>query len=112
MIASHSLGTPALIRSDAAEQRGPIEIPVGWSRVGRSPMAEIRLNDPSVSRRHAVMVRTEDERLRVIDDRSLTGVFLNGKRVRWAELADGDELAIGNVRFTIRRPARAGSALA
>ena len=105
MIASSSLETPALIRADAASRQPPIEIPVGWSRVGRSPMAEIQLNDVSVSRRHAVMVRTEDERLRVIDDRSLSGVYVNGERVRWAELTDGDELGIGNVRFTIRQPA-------
>jgi len=102
MIASQSIGTPALIRDDAAPQ-APIEIPLGWSRVGRSPMAEIRLNHPSVSRRHAMMVRTEDGRLRVIDDRSLTGVYLNGKRVRWGELADGDQLSVGEISFTVRR---------
>jgi pSer/pThr/pTyr-binding forkhead associated (FHA) protein len=112
MITSHSLETPALIRADAAQRETPIEIPVGWNWVGRSPMAEIRLRDPSVSRRHAVVVRTDDDRLRVIDDRSLTGVFLNGERVRWAELGDGDQLSIGHIRFTIRLPHTSASAAA
>jgi pSer/pThr/pTyr-binding forkhead associated (FHA) protein len=35
----------------------------------------------------------------VLDDRSLNGVYVNGDRVDWAPLADGDEIAIG--RHTI-----------
>ena len=33
--------------------------------------------------------------LRVLDDRSLNGVFVNGERVEWSTLADGDEVVIG-----------------
>ena len=65
-----------------------------WTRVGRSLAADIRFDDPTVSRRHALIVRQPDG-LRVLDDRSLNGVFVNGERVEWSTLADGDEVVIG-----------------
>lgn len=71
----------------------------GWTRIGRSANADIRLDDPSVSRRHALIVSELPDSLRVLDDRSLNGVFLNGEIVDWGRLADGDELAIGRYRL-------------
>jgi FHA domain len=70
-------------------------IKLGWTRIGRSAAADIRLDDPSVSRRHALIVSEQPNALRVLDDRSLNGVFLNGEIVDWGRLEDGDELAIG-----------------
>jgi FHA domain-containing protein/zinc ribbon family protein len=69
-----------------------------WTRIGRSLTADIRFDDPTVSRRHAIISRHGD-RVRVLDDRSLNGVFLRGDRVEWGELADGDELIIGRYRL-------------
>jgi predicted RNA-binding Zn-ribbon protein involved in translation (DUF1610 family) len=71
----------------------------GWTRIGRSAAADIRLEDPSVSRRHALIVCERPDSLRVLDDRSLNGVFLNGKLVEWGRLCDGDELTIGRFRL-------------
>ncbi|MBO0767647.1 MAG: FHA domain-containing protein [Solirubrobacterales bacterium] len=65
-----------------------------WTRIGRSLAADIRFDDATVSRRHALIVRQPDG-LRVLDDRSLNGVFVNGERVEWSTLADGDEIVIG-----------------
>ncbi len=65
-----------------------------WTRIGRSLAADIRFDDPTVSRRHALIVR-QPNGLRVVDDRSLNGVFVNGERVEWSALADGDEIVIG-----------------
>ncbi len=65
-----------------------------WTRIGRSLAADIRFDDPTVSRRHALIVRQPDG-LRVVDDRSLNGVFVNGERVEWSTLADGDQIVIG-----------------
>jgi predicted RNA-binding Zn-ribbon protein involved in translation (DUF1610 family) len=65
-----------------------------WTRIGRSLAADIRFDDPTVSRRHALIVRQPDG-LRVLDDRSLNGVFVNGERVEWSTLANGDEVVIG-----------------
>lgn len=79
------------------------EVPLtdGWTRIGRSTIADIRLDDPTVSRRHALVVRTETGELKALDDRSLNGLFVNGKRVEWTPLADGDELEIGCFRMYV-----------
>jgi pSer/pThr/pTyr-binding forkhead associated (FHA) protein len=69
-----------------------------WTRVGRSLAADIRFDDPTVSRRHALIVRQADG-VRVLDDRSLNGVFVNGERVEWRVLADGDEIVVGRYRL-------------
>jgi len=69
-----------------------------WTRIGRSLAADVRLDDPTVSRRHALVVRQPDG-VRVLDDRSLNGVFVNGTRVEWQELNDGDELVVGRFRL-------------
>jgi predicted RNA-binding Zn-ribbon protein involved in translation (DUF1610 family) len=71
----------------------------GWTRIGRSITADVRLDDPSVSRRHALVVSEPNELLRVLDDRSLNGVFVNGSLVEWGKLEDGDELTIGRYRL-------------
>jgi len=75
-------------------------------RIGRSLSADLRFEDPTVSRRHAVLVR-EPDGVRVLDDRSLNGVFVNGKRVASQPLRDGDEILIGRyrLRFVDRAPA-------
>lgn len=88
------------------DEEGEDEIQVfpierGWTRIGRSVAADVRLDDPSVSRRHALVVSEPDESLRVLDDRSLNGVFLNGEIVDWGKLEDGDELRIGRFRLFV-----------
>jgi pSer/pThr/pTyr-binding forkhead associated (FHA) protein len=65
-----------------------------WTRIGRSLAADIRFDDATVSRRHALVV-SQAEGVRVLDDRSLNGVYVNGERVEWAPLTDGDEITIG-----------------
>jgi DNA-directed RNA polymerase subunit RPC12/RpoP len=65
-----------------------------WTRIGRSLAADIRFDDPTVSRRHALIVRGPDG-VRVLDDRSLNGVFVNGERVEWRTLEDGDDVLVG-----------------
>jgi hypothetical protein len=89
-------------RDDGEIQVFPVKR--GWTRIGRSANADIRLDDPSVSRRHALIVSELPDSLRVLDDRSLNGVFLNGEIVDWGRLADGDELAIGRFHlFALER---------
>lgn len=69
-----------------------------WTRVGRSLAADIRFDDATVSRRHALVVRQADG-VRVLDDRSLNGIFVNGQRVEWRTLHDGDEVVVGRHRL-------------
>jgi predicted nucleic acid-binding Zn-ribbon protein len=88
----------------AFEYRGGpvlVRIEEGWTRIGRSGSADVRLDDPTVSRRHALVVLTPEDELRALDDRSLNGLFVNGEQVEWALLSDGDELEIGRYRVHV-----------
>jgi predicted nucleic acid-binding Zn-ribbon protein len=78
-----------------------IRLEPGWTRIGRSGAADVRLDDPTVSRRHALVVLTQGGGLRALDDRSLNGLFVNGNRVDWSPLSDGDELEIGRFRIYV-----------
>jgi FHA domain/Zinc-ribbon containing domain len=91
-------GRYLVCRQDNGEIR-VLPIEQGWTRIGRSATADIRLDDPSVSRRHALIVSELPDSLRILDDRSLNGVFLNGEMVDWGRLKEGDELAIGRYRL-------------
>ncbi len=70
-----------------------------WTRIGRSLAADVRFDDPTVSRRHALIVRHPDG-VRLLDDRSLNGVFVNGARVDGKTLQDGDEIVVGRYRLS------------
>jgi hypothetical protein len=83
---------------DGGEQR-TIPLTREWTRVGRSLVADVRFDDATVSRRHALIVRQPDG-VRVLDDRSLNGVFVNGARVEGKVLQDGDEIIVGRYRLT------------
>jgi pSer/pThr/pTyr-binding forkhead associated (FHA) protein len=65
-----------------------------WTRIGRSLAADVRFDDATVSRRHALVVNQADG-VRVLDDRSLNGIFVNGRRVEWSPLTDGDDITVG-----------------
>ena len=73
-----------------------------WTRIGRSLAADVRFDDPTVSRRHALIVRQPDG-VRLLDDRSLNGVFVNGARIDGRLLQDGDEIIVGRYRLSFLR---------
>ena len=68
------------------------------TRAGRHPNSDIFLDDITVSRRHAEVVRRE-EGYHVRDAGSLNGTYLNRERIDEAPLANGDELQIGKFRL-------------
>ncbi len=70
---------------------------------GRSPDAEIFLDDITVSRRHAVFTR-EGGSFRVTDQGSLNGTYVNNEPAITELLADGDEVQIGKFRMSLRLP--------
>jgi pSer/pThr/pTyr-binding forkhead associated (FHA) protein len=80
---------------DDEEEINVYAIERGWTRIGRSATADLRLDDPSVSRRHALIVAEPGKGLKVLDDRSLNGVYVNGEPIEWGTLRDSDELTIG-----------------
>jgi hypothetical protein len=83
--------------SDGGELR-TVALTREWTRIGRSLAADVRFDDPTVSRRHALIVRQADG-VRLLDDRSLNGVFVNGARVDGKALQDGDEIVVGRYRL-------------
>ena len=71
----------------------------GWTRIGRSAAADIRLDDPSVSRRHALIVsETPEVAARARRPQPQRRPPQRRDR-RVGRLADGDELAIGRYRL-------------
>jgi pSer/pThr/pTyr-binding forkhead associated (FHA) protein len=88
------------------EGRVALRLAAAVVRLGRSLTADLRFEDPTVSRRHAVITRDGDG-FAVLDDRSLNGVWLNGRRVSRARLRDGDVLEIGRHRLTFAAGATA-----
>jgi hypothetical protein len=67
--------------------------------VGRSPDCDVFLDDVTVSRRHAQVLR-RDRQFFIEDKGSLNGTFLNRRRIESAPLEDGDELQIGKYKLT------------
>jgi pSer/pThr/pTyr-binding forkhead associated (FHA) protein len=68
-------------------------------RIGRSPDAEVFLDDVTVSRNHALLVRRRDG-LYIDDLGSLNGTYVNRRRIETHKLTDGDELQIGKYKLT------------
>jgi len=79
-----------------------------WTRIGRSLAADVRFDDATVSRRHALVVVQADG-TRVLDDRSLNGVYVNGRRVEWSPLKDGDLIVVGRHTLFFMDTATVGS---
>jgi pSer/pThr/pTyr-binding forkhead associated (FHA) protein len=71
------------------------------THIGRGMTADVRLDDHTVSARHAIVVARGD-RLRILDDRSTNGTIVNGRRVDEAELHDGDVVVLGRVVLSYR----------
>jgi hypothetical protein len=66
------------------------------THIGRGFTADVRLEEHRVSRRHAILVQ-RGARVRLLDDRSANGTFVNGRRIIESELLDGDVILIGPV---------------
>ena len=65
---------------------------------GRHPESDIFLNDITVSRRHADILR-EGGRFIIKDVGSLNGTYVNRERVDVGELSNGDEVQIGKFKL-------------
>ena len=68
--------------------------------VGQSPVCEIRLRDPQVSRRHLALENAGD-RVRLVDLDSTNGTFVNDVRVALAWLVSGERVQIGDTHLRV-----------
>jgi hypothetical protein len=95
------LGTdgPALvIRAGGGRTGEAFALDRDQTTIGRSPDCDIFLDDVTVSRRHAVVGRS-DAGFAIEDLGSLNGTFLNRSRIERGELENGDEVQIGKYRL-------------
>ena len=79
-----------------------IRLETGWTRIGRSGAADVRLDDPTVSRRHALVVLTDggdSARARRPQPQRAASSTASGSS--GPPLSDGDELEIGRYRLYV-----------
>ena len=97
---------------DVAAQSGALVVRSGGGRVGqsfpltgekmtigRSPEAGVFLDDVTVSREHATLVRRGGDWF-LDDSGSLNGTYVNRRRIESHKLVDGDELQVGKYKLT------------
>jgi hypothetical protein len=68
--------------------------------LGRSPRCQLVFADGSVSRHHATLLVRERTWF-IRDVGSLNGTWVNGRRVREAEVRSGDEVQLGQIAFRL-----------
>jgi Protein of unknown function (DUF3662)/FHA domain len=97
--------------------RGPVQVQVEMNGrlrpvdppgvvIGRGTDADIQVNDPGVSRRHAEIRLMPDGpagvRVVVVDLGSTNGTLVNGRRTSEAELTEGSRIKIGTTELIVR----------
>ncbi len=76
--------------------------------IGRGTEADLRINDPGISRRHAeitVTNTTEGQTIRIVDLGSTNGIIVDGHKVREADVVDGTKIDIGTTHLLVHAPA-------
>src|SRR3954454_12490801 len=94
-----SEGAALVIRAGGGRAGESFPIQAEQTRIGRSPDAEVFLDDVTVSRNHALIVRRRDG-LYIDDLGSLNGTYVNRRRIESHKLVDGDELQVGKYKLT------------
>jgi FHA domain len=92
-------GATLVIRSGGGRSGEAFNIGGERLTIGRSPEAEIFLDDVTVSRNHALLVRRRDG-LYIDDLGSLNGTYVNRRRIESHRLQNGDELQVGKYKLT------------
>jgi pSer/pThr/pTyr-binding forkhead associated (FHA) protein len=92
-------GTALVVRSGGGRQGQAFPLASERVEIGRSPDADVFLDDVTVSRSHAFVERGSDG-YTIEDAGSLNGTYVNRRRVEKATLEDGDEVQIGKYRLT------------
>ena len=71
------------------------------TRIGRAPGCELHVESSSVSRHHALVLRSSSDVI-IEDLQSTNGVLVNGRKVTRQLLTNGDIVTIGEVQFRLR----------
>jgi FHA domain len=92
-------GAAMVIRSGGGRAGESFPVEEDRMSIGRSPDAAIFLDDVTVSRNHALVVRRKDG-LFIDDLGSLNGTYVNRRRIESHKLEDGDEIQIGKYKLS------------
>jgi pSer/pThr/pTyr-binding forkhead associated (FHA) protein len=92
-------GAALVIRSGGGRAGESFAIEGDRMTIGRSPDAGVFLDDVTVSRNHALLVRRRDG-LYIDDLGSLNGTYVNRRRIESHKLSSGDDLQIGKYKLT------------
>jgi transcriptional regulator with GAF, ATPase, and Fis domain len=88
-----------IVRELGAERTVPISEPE--VTVGRSRQNTVKLATEQASRQHCRLVKTE-KGYRVLDGNSSNGTYVNGEKISEKDLADGDQIGIGNAAIVFK----------
>jgi pSer/pThr/pTyr-binding forkhead associated (FHA) protein len=99
LAAARAEGAALVIRSGGGRAGEAFSVTSDRVTIGRSPEAEIFLDDVTVSRNHALLVRRRDG-LYIDDLGSLNGTYVNRRRIDSHRLQNGDELQVGKYKLT------------
>lgn len=100
-VASTPLAPGRYLLVEEAGTVRPVALTRPVTHLGRGFGATLQLEDARVSRRHALVVQRRGG-VRILDDRSANGTWVNGRRVLEAELRDGDVIALGRALLVYR----------
>jgi pSer/pThr/pTyr-binding forkhead associated (FHA) protein len=92
-------GAALVIRSGGGRAGESFTVDQDRMSIGRTPDAAVFLDDVTVSRNHALLVRRQDGYY--IDDLgSLNGTYVNRRRIESHKLNDGDEIQVGKYKLS------------
>ena len=92
-------GAALVIRSGGGRAGESFTIEEEKTSIGRSPDAGVFLDDVTVSRNHALIVRRADG-FYINDLGSLNGTYVNRRRIESHKVSDGDEVQIGKFKLS------------
>ena len=92
-------GAALVIRSGGGRVGESFALERDRMTIGRRPDSDVFLDDVTVSRDHALLVRRNGE-FYLDDLGSLNGTYVNRRRIESHRLADGDELQVGKYKLT------------
>src|SRR5215469_9340163 len=90
------------MKAELVPDNGDAPIPIlrDVTVVGRREYCDVAINDPSLSKRHCVLVKTDG--LLVIRDLATTnGTKVKGQKVRWAALLPDDRITLGGYKMRV-----------
>ena len=102
--------------SETSISRAPLVLEVNGTRhplqppglvIGRGSEADLRINDPGISRRHAqirVNPAGQGVQIDIVDLGSTNGIMVNGHKVQQAALREGARIEIGSTRMLVHAP--------